>query len=141
MDCATIPNVEFSQKIFPLNSDSMLVLLSFQRCESLDIHLKIVDKISGKQLCLTEDLLVEIVREGRKFWKANIEYPCANVVKRIHIREELGAYLIKYQKKTIALTFDAILNLEMRIGDILKEIRQIELQHFLRFNDQRETNM
>lgn len=131
MDCA---NVEIFQTIFELSSDAKLILLAIRNQNVLNIHLKLIDEISGQQLCLSEDILVEIIREKRKIWTVNIDYPCASVAtnKRVHLREECGAFLIKYLKKKIVLDSSAILELENRLPDILSEIRNLEFKHHMK---------
>lgn len=135
MDCATVPIINLNQKVFELNRDAKLSVLSFADAEKLNIHIKLVDGISGAQLCLSEDLLVEVVREGRKFLNVNVEYPCANIVKRIHVREECGAFLIKYHKKKIVLMWDAMFELESKLPELLKHLHSIKLEQYMRVNN------
>lgn len=132
MECEKTPVIEMTQKVFQLNHDARLVLLIMRKDNKPEVHIKLIDNLSGQQLCLTEDLLVEIIRESRKLWKVDIDYPCANVIKRIHVREEFGIYLIKYQKKKIILSWDAILEIEKNLGEILQTIRRVEIDHFLK---------
>lgn len=128
MNCSNTPIVGMRQKVFQLSDDANLAVLLIQKtCGKIEIHVKITDEISGQFLCLTEDLLLEIIRESRKFGKINIEYPCTNVVKRVHVREECGAYLIKYQRKKIVLTQMALLEVEYQLPEILKALQCIEM--------------
>lgn len=131
MDCQLFPISDINQKVFQLGEDARLVILVREVESKLEIHIKLVDKISGVHLCLSEDLIVEIIRESRKFWRANIDYPCANLIRRIHVREELGSYLIKYQKKKIILSWEALLEMENRLPEIMKNLRQLEVEHFI----------
>lgn len=127
----TIPTNDITQRVFHLNNQSCLIILAYHIEEKVYICTKIIDTISGVELYITEDIIVEILRECRNFWKVDITYPCENLEKRVYVREECGSFLIKFQNKKIVLLWDAIIELENKLSEILKTIRNLTVDHYL----------
>lgn len=125
---------EFTQKVFDLNKDFSIVLLAIRVENKIEIHVKLVDKLNNNEICMTEDLLVELVRESKSIWNIDIQYPCTSIFKRIQVTQEHGEYVIKYQQKKIVLPWDVILEIDNQLAYILKTLRQIEIDLYLKIH-------
>lgn len=132
MACIKLPSTELVQKIYRLTNDSSVTVIGIENGNNLDIHIKLINNVTDQEMCLTEDLLMEVARQGRKLWCMNVTYPCVKVFNRISVHEESGIVKIKFNKKRITLTWQALFNLDCLMDDILRCLKQIEIQHFLR---------
>lgn len=129
MNLSTIPKIARVDKVYHLNSEARLYLDFLQKESELSIYVKLYDEFSCEYIDISEDILLEIIKETRKFGNINIKYPSVKVAKRIHVREVFNTYLIKFGKKKIVLDYEAIKTLEKYLPDILADIRNVENKH------------